>query len=536
MSMSAFCAETPLPDYWKPVKTKLIEFSWSSPGTEFLKENIETIEAYAPYDGLGIHVVGKGEYQGKKIIARHNTVFSNVPWKYEWFADAVRDLKATKFRKLTDNFIRTSVSPGSVDWFSDSDWAAVCNNFAIMSRIARECGVKGLAFDAEMYNRQLFTWTPESGHSREDTIRKVRQRGREFADAIFKEYPNQTFFCFYWLSVARKYMTHPETPIGEYSLAVPFMNGVYDRLPPEAKIVDGNEEFGYKANDIKDYERLRCENDFLLMRLVDKANYRKARMQTQLAPAFYLDAYLIPQKGRVWFELLSPEKADRVSLLHRNLVSAFSVADEYVWTWGERGRWWPGKSDKPGARWEEKAPGVTEAIRLAHDPAAYAEKIAAEKGLSNLAENPSFEQRGKNEHSVPKWSFWQGRNSKGTYGVRDRIGVKDSRGAFIEKASHACFLQKRVVRPGQRYLLAVRCRLENATPVLWIRWQNKNGIWNNTDRDESALFARPEKDGWFSAKIVATVPDESYKMVFMLSVEGGAGKVIFDDAVLYELE
>lgn len=91
------------------------------------------------------------------------------------------------------------------------------------------------------------------------------------------------------------------------------MNGVYDRLPPEAKIVDGNEEFGYKANDIKDYERLRCENDFLLMRLVDKANYRKARMQTQLAPAFYLDAYLIPQKGRVWFELLSPEKADRVS-------------------------------------------------------------------------------------------------------------------------------------------------------------------------------------------------------------------------------
>ena len=126
MSMSAFCAETPLPDYWKPVKTKLIEFSWSSPGTEFLKENIETIEAYAPYDGLGIHVVGKGEYQGKKIIARHNTVFSNVPWKYEWFADAVRDLKATKFRKLTDNFIRTSVSPGSVDWFSDSDWAAVC--------------------------------------------------------------------------------------------------------------------------------------------------------------------------------------------------------------------------------------------------------------------------------------------------------------------------------------------------------------------------------------------------------------------------
>mgnify|MGYP007022507617 FL=1 len=265
MSMSAFCAETPLPDYWKPVKTKLIEFSWSSPGTEFLKENIETIEAYAPYDGLGIHVVGKGEYQGKKIIARHNTVFSNVPWKYEWFADAVRDLKATKFRKLTDNFIRTSVSPGSVDWFSDSDWAAVCNNFAIMSRIARECGLKGLAFDAEMYNRQLFTWTPESGHSREDTTRKVRQRGREFADAIFKEYPNQTFFCFYWLSVARKYMTHPETPIGEYSLAVPFMNGVYDRLPPEAKIVDGNEEFGYKANDIKDYERLRCENDFLLL-------------------------------------------------------------------------------------------------------------------------------------------------------------------------------------------------------------------------------------------------------------------------------
>ena len=37
-------------------RVKLIEFSWSSPDTEFLRKHIETMEAGAPYDGIGINL------------------------------------------------------------------------------------------------------------------------------------------------------------------------------------------------------------------------------------------------------------------------------------------------------------------------------------------------------------------------------------------------------------------------------------------------------------------------------------------------
>ena len=167
------CAEL-----WEPSAPKLIEFSWNSPDTKYLREHVQEMEARTPYHGLGIHVIAKAMWEGKEITCRHSTIFSPIPWKKEWFAQAIDDLKHTDFKQFTDNFIRTGVCPGNVSLFSDSDWEAVCNNFRIMSEIAKECGMKGLAFDPEVYCEQLFLHKESWGHTLEESRRQARLRGR----------------------------------------------------------------------------------------------------------------------------------------------------------------------------------------------------------------------------------------------------------------------------------------------------------------------------------------------------------------------
>ena len=69
---------------------KLIGFDHSTPTPLFLKKNIAEMEKYAPYDGIGIRVATSGKVNGKTINCSGWTVCSNIPWKYEWFADMSR--------------------------------------------------------------------------------------------------------------------------------------------------------------------------------------------------------------------------------------------------------------------------------------------------------------------------------------------------------------------------------------------------------------------------------------------------------------
>ena len=43
--------------------------------------------------------------------------------------NAIDDLKATPFRRLTERFLRVNVTPGKVDWFDDQAWAVVLQNY-----------------------------------------------------------------------------------------------------------------------------------------------------------------------------------------------------------------------------------------------------------------------------------------------------------------------------------------------------------------------------------------------------------------------
>src|SRR5206468_4664268 len=69
---------------------------------------------------------------------------------------ALNDLKATKFKRLTDNFLRFNTTPAKLDWFDD--YSAVLNNARLAAWVMREGKCKGILFDIEQYEGQLFDY------------------------------------------------------------------------------------------------------------------------------------------------------------------------------------------------------------------------------------------------------------------------------------------------------------------------------------------------------------------------------------------
>src|SRR3954452_3674067 len=124
-------AARPGPEKGSPDGKKLIEWGWDEPDTKFMRANIEKMEQ-SPFDGLVFHATsGKGDnlawevWGGKKCAPDDSK-------------QAVDDLKATKFDRFTDRFLRVNVTPAKTDWFDDDAWACVVNNFGVAARVAKE--------------------------------------------------------------------------------------------------------------------------------------------------------------------------------------------------------------------------------------------------------------------------------------------------------------------------------------------------------------------------------------------------------------
>ena len=84
----------------------------------------------------------------------------------------------------------------------------------------------------------------------------------------------------------------------------------------------------------------------------------------------------------------------------RDVQSALSAADEYVWLWNEQGTSGPTRRycglEKPVAQALEVAmPGCDEALRAATDPAGYevskAKELIGKAGAVDIARNGSFD-------------------------------------------------------------------------------------------------------------------------------------------------
>lgn len=532
-------------------RKKLIAVGWDLySDTQWIrKHHIEMQKR--PFDGIVINVVGRRE-DGTTIQLRQT--LTDKPWKYDWFQEAVDDLKACRWTTFTDNFIMVHINPGNVDWFDDKVWPVIIEHWQIAARVARESGATGICFDPEPYNPPYAPFrygAPPGNLSRyyEEYAAKVRARGREIMEAVSTEYPDITILSLFLNSICGRATGHanpmPVLAKESYGLLPAFVDGWLDVIPSAMTLVDGHEH-AYRYNS--ELQFLQAANLIrgVCQELVSPENRAKYRAQVQTGFGIYLDAHTNPSTSP-WY--IDPEGGPRVDRLKANVTFAVNASDEYVWIYGETASWWPTPHKRAAERtWPEALPGCEKALRWARDPIAAARWTINEsrKGGTprNLLANGDFSvgPTGKEKHrtSLPaSWSNWQVENSTGTFGWDPNTGRSDNGSVAIRGVAHGCMLQGIDVKPGQQYAVMANRRLTgNGDAFLVIRWQAADGKWTAQVEDITISCAAPREE-WGELFGVARVPEGANKLVVLLLVHGQLEEkdtVWFDDAIVYCLD
>ena len=232
---------------------KLIYYGIATPDAADVRAKIADLEK-APFDGIVIKVMAPGtvDMGGGSLGWR---VFSSTRLQPERYERAIDDLKATPFRRFTDNFIQVIAMPGDVGWF-DPEWSAVAHNAACLARVARQGGCKGIMFDPEDYG-EYHIWNCSEmpaewrkGRTFEEVSARVRERGREFMRAIDGEFPDITILALFGPSYT--YLQAMKRPVSEveYGLLTAFYDGMLQAASPGTAIVDGYEfSYGFRNRE-----------------------------------------------------------------------------------------------------------------------------------------------------------------------------------------------------------------------------------------------------------------------------------------------
>lgn len=497
----------------KPLKhnVKIIDLSWSNPCVDYYVKNLTDLEKNCPVDGLVIEVYGKKRMvNGKEFIPGSRSPMGKIAWKYEDFTDEIAKLKSVQSKKFTHNFFYTVPCPGNIDWLSDSDWAAITNNYGIAARIARETGMKGILFDLEQYGEKF--WIPKynTDDSFEHICKVARQRGREWGKAVFDAYPNIVIFGLTMFS------SHCPT-----RMIRPFFNGILDVMPPTAILIDGHETEGYKANSAEDYDRMMCEKYRHFVKFAEPENRKTYYTQVKLAPAFYLDAIFMNRPGKWRDKYLNVKPGEYLlAFFRRNLFSAMRSGDDYIWLYGEHGCWSTPKS-KFFTRWEKIAPGITKMVENMCNP----EKIDVSK-LTNLAGNHEF------KNDLGAWSFWQIQEDKKGEALLGRGYAKDGI-LHLQGIIHGAMHQKISVKPYAIYLVRATMRhAKGSSGAMWLKigYCDKKGNWLTwTDKSDAWEQFTSTNGEWIEMNQLIMIPAD----VITVSIHLGAGGMRPNDVVSF---
>ena len=379
---------------------KIIGFAPDRVNQTYLREHIAEIEEL-PIDGLLITVLPDG-WMGRKD-KRNLLWFGGAPFTRKEFSQAVADLKATKFKRFTDNFLdfptTVNIDPfwvgellahppsytfANVDWF-DEEWSKVAENGAVAAYVAREGGLKGLFIDKEAYGYGSGVWkcpflyniyrqecvaaglTPRS---LAECIAQIRRRGREFMEAVTAVYPDITIIFI------------QNTGWTKDDLTEPFVKGMMERRG-KATIIDGGEG-GYRRITHKAFARLRkrAEGVHQADKLLEPIQY-----------AFGVWVDPMPNKYGGWHT--DPADFDKnyrsPSELEHTLHGALTAADRYVWLY----IWHPQLWYQPHVRrLENLAEQAKQCVLCPHTevPQAYLDAIRNCRKPHDLAWSPEIKQ------------------------------------------------------------------------------------------------------------------------------------------------
>jgi hypothetical protein len=337
-----------------PQIKKLIKYGWDAPDPTYVAAHIREMEE-RPFDGIIMKMAGK--YRGH--------IFLGGRWNPDDYAADMRAMGSITWGRFKSNFLMM-YSTSEQDWFSDEDWNAILHNVGIVAQTARRGGCS-LAFDPEPYGSSPWNYTTQrhaDSKSYREYADKVRDRGRQFIEAIGMVIPENVLLSFFTFSIFEKVMNIAEPGTRQsaleahrYGLYLPFLIGILDGLGPRMIVVDGNEPSFYYADSEK-FLLSRTPMRVTALNLVPAEDRAVFLERTRAAQAVYPDLIFAegPWKNSRGAKLHSEEQS---RWFEHNVYWALKTADEYVWLYSEQRNWWQSP---------DLVPGLTESIDRVRKP------------------------------------------------------------------------------------------------------------------------------------------------------------------------
>jgi hypothetical protein len=357
MVLMAGCAFAEMGPRIGPDK-KIIHLPQSWPDAAYCRANVREMERL-PFDGIGIWPYAEIDGKRENLWTRW---FHPERIPEDLVADTVRNLKATEFRKFTDNFLYMASLCFPLDtpgWWDDDAWEKITANMALAARIARDCKLKGIMLDVEQYGESSHTYwfrfnysdahakekkllaagKIDRIHTWEEFAAGARRRGRQIMAAMCEVYPEITLISILGFhDVAKRGGQNRDAdawerdglPISSYALLAPFTDGLMEGAAKEATIIDGAESaYPFKLNKQFVERRATIENAFDVSAVPDL--YKK-----KMNVAFGLMLDYGYHSGR-WHT--DPGELHRNHFTPAQFGSALYFAmlntDRYVWVWSE---------------------------------------------------------------------------------------------------------------------------------------------------------------------------------------------------------
>jgi hypothetical protein len=323
---------------------KLIEFGWDEPGTQFIRGHISEMQG-TPFDGCVFHVnfIEAKDVADDALWTRGGSGnFSWAAWSERAFSDvelsrAVADLQSTDFGSFNQNFVRLNVTPGKIDWFDD--FSAVVNNCRLASRVARDGKCKGVLFDTEQYEGQLFDYRKQRDAATknwESYATQARWRGTEVMRAFQDAYPDVTVMLTFGHSLPWYESQGGKIPLAECEngLLASFLDGMVDASNGQSKIVDGHEpSYGYREPE-KFAVAYRAMKTDLLKMVADPKKYSQV---VSCGFGIWMD-YRWQSRG--WDTADFAQNHFTPESFAASVETALRRSDEFVWVYSEQPRWW----------------------------------------------------------------------------------------------------------------------------------------------------------------------------------------------------
>jgi hypothetical protein len=318
---------------------KIIEWGWDCPPCIWMRDHISEMEKL-PFDGIVVELHANGHHNPSTRPDRQ-AAFPSRGWGKKAinrgdFSEAIDALKATKFSRFTDNFLRFNTNPGDVDYFDDAGFNGVVANFRLLATVCKETGMKGIMLDTESYEGVVFNYSRQRGskeHTYEQYCEKARQRGREMMQAAYEAYPAIRVMVTLTYGLPHGLEGDEPMPKHKYGLLPSVLDGMIEGAGERAMLIDGW-EYAYNNRTKQQYD--------------DSLDMLKNRSQAWSAVPELKSKRWHASFG-IWIDYNHKWDA---SNFDKNFFTpqefAYAVhealqhSDAYAWIWSEVPSWWNG--------------------------------------------------------------------------------------------------------------------------------------------------------------------------------------------------